>query len=173
MIHFLLAITQLFLCSLTEFVLIVKTFEELCRGHIEAFARGAENFALNTKLTERVRKWQEKLTPILEEEEQRASFDIHKYSETLIQKALKSLQSVKRNSDRSLHSRPSSMNVSFKAVTRGCSQSDVCRFFLASLSLANAGNLEVQEADEYCFLLISNKLEKPMESFRAPSQGAE
>jgi condensin-2 complex subunit H2 len=175
-ICFLFALPQIFLCLLTECTLTDvkpgKTFEDLCRGHIEAFARGAENFALNTKLTERVRQWQEKLAPILEEEERRASFDIFMYSETLIRKTLESLQNEKRNNIGSLHCRPASTSVKFKTLTGGCSQSDVCRFFLASLSLANSGNLKIEDkVDEYSFLLISNKLEKPMESYRAPSQG--
>lgn len=68
-----------------------KSFEELCRAHIQAFAKGAEEFAMNTQLSRRVSKWQAKLAPILEEEERRAEFDIHKYSERLIASAQKGL----------------------------------------------------------------------------------
>lgn len=149
-----------------------KTFEDLCRAHIEAFAKGAEKFALSTILTERVSKWQEKLAPILAEEEQRASFDIHRYSEKLIENALEGLQRGKRKSDGSLQLQANSTSVGFSTVTRGCTQSDVCRFFLTSLSLANAGNLFIEdESDDFRFQVISQKLEKPMESYRAPSLG--
>lgn len=80
-----------------------KTFEELCRAHIQAFAKGAEDFAFNTKLSDRVNQWQSKLAPILEEEERRAAFDIHRYSEDLLESAKQGLQRIKRKSDGSEH----------------------------------------------------------------------
>ena len=77
-----------------------KTFEELCRAHIRAFAKGAEEFAINTQLSVRVDKWQAKLAPILEEEERRSAFDIHMYSQKLIDSAEQGRQ--KRKSDGSM-----------------------------------------------------------------------
>jgi condensin-2 complex subunit H2 len=81
-----------------------KTFEELCRAHIQAFAKGAEEYALNTQLTDRVSQWQAKLAPILEEEEKRAEFDIHKYSSRVIEIAQQEMQKSKskRKSDGSI-----------------------------------------------------------------------
>jgi condensin-2 complex subunit H2 len=81
-----------------------KTFEELCRAHIQAFAKGAEEYALNTQLTDRVSQWQAKLSPILEEEEKRAEFDIHKYSSRVIEMAQQQMQQfkAKRKSDGSI-----------------------------------------------------------------------
>jgi condensin-2 complex subunit H2 len=78
-----------------------KTFEELCRAHIQAFAKGAEDYALNTQLTDRVSQWQAKLSPMLEEEEKRAEFDIHKYSSHVIEMAQQQVQNLKskRKSD--------------------------------------------------------------------------
>jgi condensin-2 complex subunit H2 len=64
-----------------------KTFEELCRAHTQAFAKGAEDFALNSELSDRVSKWRERLAPILEEEEQRKEFDIHKYSGIILKES--------------------------------------------------------------------------------------
>ncbi len=150
-----------------------KTFEDLCRAHVDAFAKGAESFAFSTKLTERVAKWQARLTPILEEEERKASFDIYLYSEILIENALEGLQRTKRKSDGSVPVPVSEKVVTFRNVTKGCSKSDVCRYFLASLSLANSGNLKIeQESNEFQFEVISHKLEKPMETYRAPSADA-
>jgi hypothetical protein len=37
-----------------------KLFEDLCRAHIQAFAKGAEEFAFNTHLSARVDKWKAK-----------------------------------------------------------------------------------------------------------------
>ncbi len=60
--------------------------------------------------------------------------------------------------------------VEFKSVAEGCTQSDICRFFLASLSLANSGNLRIDEgSSEYQFEILSTKVDKPMETYRAPS----
>jgi condensin-2 complex subunit H2 len=145
-----------------------KTFEELCRAHIQAFARGAEDFAFNTKLSERVDKWQSKLVPILEEEERRSVFDIHMYSQRLIDSAKQGLQRVKRKSDGSIEAVPKS--VDFETVTRHCTQSDVCRLFLASLSLANSGNLKIDEnLNGFRFDLLSSTVEPPMAMFKASS----
>jgi condensin-2 complex subunit H2 len=146
-----------------------KTFEELCRAHIQAFAKGAEDFALNSELSDRVSKWQERLAPILEEEERRAEFDIHKYSEKILKEsAQQGLGRLKRKSDGS--SGASTSKVDFESIAQNCSQSDVCRLFLASLSLANSGNLKVEEgAPTYRFDLISSNVERPMETYRAPS----
>eukprot|EP00980_Cylindrotheca_fusiformis_P014359 scaffold3827_cov179-Cylindrotheca_fusiformis.AAC.23 len=147
-----------------------KTFEDLCRAHIQAFAKGAEEFAFNTHLSARVDKWQAKLVPILEEEERRSVFDIHAYSQRLIESAELRLQRerLKRKSDGSMQA--VTTLVQFETVTEHCSQSDVCRMFLASLSLANSGNLSICEgSDSFCFDLVSNDLEHPMDCFTAPS----
>ena len=60
---------------------------------------------MNTQLTDRVAKWQAKLAPILEEEELRAEFDIHKYSTQVIEMAQKELQREKRKIDGSVQVR--------------------------------------------------------------------
>eukprot|EP00934_Nitzschia_sp_Nitz4_P000810 Nitzschia sp. Nitz4//scaffold48_size128905//64303//66480//NITZ4_003599-RA/size128905-augustus-gene-0.23-mRNA-1//-1//CDS//3329552979//810//frame0 len=145
-----------------------KTFEELCRAHIQSFAKGAEDFALKTQLTERVSRWQAKLAPILEEEERRSEFDIFKYSERVIDVAQDKIQTQKRNSDG--FSKPTTPTVGFATVATGCTQSDVCRLFLASLSLANAGNLKIdEEAPIFQFDIVSGTLDRPMQSYVAPS----
>lgn len=145
-----------------------KTFEELCRAHIQAFAKGAEEFAFSTKLTDRVAKWQAKLAPILEEEERRAEFDIQKYSTSLLESAKHGLQRMKRKSDGTEHA--ATKTVEFASLTKNCTQSDVCRLFLASLTLANSGNICINEgATSYSFEVISSHVERPMETYRAPS----
>lgn len=160
-----------------------KTFEEICRSHIQAFAKSAEKFALTTKLTERISQWQAHLMPILEEEERKSNFDIHLYSEMLLESAIETRQENKRKSmdgsnennkqQQFEHSDGNPNIVEFKSVADGCSQSDICRFFLASLSLANSGNLKIEEGfSDYRFEILSGKVDKPMESYRAPSAAA-
>lgn len=157
-----------------------KTFEEICRSHIEAFAKKAEKFALTTKLTDRISQWQSHLAPILEEEERKASFDIHRYSEMFLDSAIETRQENKRRSMDGSNAKnrhqPESENpnvVEFKSVAEGCTQSDICRFFLASLCLANSGNLKIEEGSmEYRFEVVSSKVDKPMETYQAPSAAA-
>ena len=148
-----------------------KSFEEICRSHIEAFAKSAEKFALTTKLTDRISQWQAHLSPILEEEERKASFDIHQYSEMFLDSAIETKQEKKRRSMDDSNAKKENLNVvEFKSVAEGCTQSDICRFFLASLSLANSGNLKIDEgSSEYQFEILSTKVDKPMETYRAPS----
>ena len=158
-----------------------QTFEELCRAHIKAFAKSAEKFALTTKLTERISNWQAHLAPILEEEERKATFDIHLYSDMFLESAIETRQENKRKSlDRSNENQQYQQQselfnkntnvVDFKSIADGCTQSDICRLFLASLSLANSGNLKIEEgALSYQFEVISSKVDKPMETYRAPS----
>ena len=65
--------------------------------------------------------------------------------------------------------------IEFNRVTEGCTKSDICRFFLASLCLANSGNVKIEEAEgfsEYRFEVLSGKVDKPMETYRAPSAAA-
>ena len=149
-----------------------RTFEEICRSHIQAFAKSAEKFALTTKLTDRISHWQSYLSPILEEEERKASFDIHRYSEMFLQSAIETRQENKRKSmdGQNEYASENIDVVEFKRVTEGCTKSDVCRFFLASLSLANSGNVKIEEGfPEYRFEVLSGKVDKPMETYRAPS----
>ena len=152
-----------------------QTFEELCRAHIQAFAKSAEKFALTTKLTERISQWQAHLAPILEEEERKASFDIHRYSEMLLESAMASSEEIKKKRKQSFGGDDNGSNeqiqlLDFEIVTKGCSQSDICRMFLASLSLANSGNLKIEEGmDGYQFEIVSDKVENPMDTYRAPS----
>ena len=64
--------------------------------------------------------------------------------------------------------------VDFRKVTRNCQQYEVCRMFLASLSLSNSGNVElVAERDGKCtslqLSLVRHDIERPMETYLAPS----
>ena len=157
-----------------------QSFEELCRAHIQAFAKSAEKFALTTKLTERISQWQAHLAPILEEEERKASFDIHRYSKMFLDTSIETVQENKRKSMDRNHQQHESGNlceninsVEFRSVAEGCTQSDICRLFLASLSLANSGNLNIDErALDYRFEVVSGKVDRPMETYRAPSTNA-
>eukprot|EP00795_Rhopilema_esculentum_P011507 gene11507-21724_t len=45
----------------------------------------AENYAQQTELSKRVKEWQEKILPVLEEEEKHGSYDIHQYGTEILE----------------------------------------------------------------------------------------
>ena len=60
------------------------TFEALCREHLDAYLHSADEFVHSSALTQRVREWQDKLEPILEEEDAHPSFDILAYGDRML-----------------------------------------------------------------------------------------
>jgi condensin-2 complex subunit H2 len=140
------------------------TFEDLCRAHIQAFARGAEKYAAETKLSSRVEQWQAKLLPILDEEGQRPGFDIHGYGASVVRAMEKSMSHQKIRLDKP----PRSDEVEFCDITRECEQYDVCRMFLATLSLSNSGNVSFAPGSTLQSLkvnLLSSDIERPTETY--------
>lgn len=141
-----------------------QTFEELCRAHIQAFAKGAEAYATVTRLSKRVGDWHERLAPILEEEEARPEFDIHAYTQRVVGAIL-------------VHGEAANLDgtaiVDFKLVTENCPRYEVCRLFLASLSLANSRNVKLEQCEEeskFRLKLLNGMIQNPMETYLAPSQ---
>lgn len=155
-----------------------RSFEELCRAHIVAFARGAEKYASETKLSARVGQWQAKLMPLLEEEELRQAFDIHEYSSAVIHlmdKHIKSrLSKYCTHPDQKLKD-ASTRIVDFRDVTRDCQPHEVCRRFLAALSLTNSRNIQFAESshESLKLQLLSSDIERPMETYLASSADEE
>ena len=73
-----------------------KTFEELCRLHLKEFAKGAEQFAVETQLSKRVSNWQNNLEKVLADEEDRPEFNIQTYGSRIIQNAETCLRQQKK-----------------------------------------------------------------------------
>ena len=69
-----------------------RSFESLCREHLDAYLHSADEFVHSTALTQRVRDWQEKLEPILEEEDAHPSFDILAYGDRMLGTLVESQQ---------------------------------------------------------------------------------
>ena len=152
-------------------------FEALCRAHIRAFSKGAEKYAAETNLTKRVRQWQSRLAPILEEEEQRPEYDIHKYGERVIaevrQKVTQRNETAKLNG---IEENSTNEEIYFHSITRNCEKYEVCRLFLASLSLCNSGNVtlsdetgKVMTPDSLKIRILNSNVDRPMETYIAPS----
>jgi condensin-2 complex subunit H2 len=144
----------------------------LCRAHIAAFARGAEKYAAETNLSTRVGQWQMKLLPLLDEEERRPVFDIHVYGETVVRNISKQLVIVNRSGDNAASMIKPPKIVAFRDITRKCPPFEVCRMFLAALSLNNSGNIQFTTESTLNALdveLLCSDIERPMETFLAPS----
>lgn len=160
-----------------------ETFEELCRAHLRAFARGAEKYAAETQLSRRVGDWQSRLSPILEEEEHRPEFDIHVYGSRIIQKVGEEIEQKKADNNSQLKlstqgpSSPTNV-VDFCAVTKDSENYEVCRLFLSSLMLCNSGNVilshehdgaTVASPESLRIELLQGQVDRPMETYLAPS----
>jgi chromatin segregation and condensation protein Rec8/ScpA/Scc1 (kleisin family) len=112
---------------------------------------------------------------LLLEEEQRPEFDIHAYGRTVITSMEQEICRHSLNHKSLEDTQDASENtVDFRKVTRNCQQYEVCRMFLASLSLSNSGNVELAaERNDQCtslqLSLVRHDIEHPMETYLAPS----
>ncbi|KAL7541211.1 hypothetical protein ACHAWF_006876, partial [Thalassiosira exigua] len=135
-----------------------RTFEDLCRAHLRRFAKRAEAYAAETKLSRRVGRWQEGLVPLLEERERRPEFDIHGCGRGILRTASRrrSSTSCKRGKRTSAgEPKVASDGAEEDDVEKGVvrfativgpdrEEYEVCRLFLATLALCDAGNVALR-----------------------------
>jgi condensin-2 complex subunit H2 len=152
-----------------------ERFEALCKAHLRAFAAGAERYAAESQLSKRVTDWSGKLKPVLDSEEEREAFDIHKTGQVVldvVDQEMDKRKGMGKNFSGDLNV------VDFQTICDGKEQYDVCRLFLASLMLANAGNVslggmgkvEGKIANELTVEFHGNSvISLPMNEYQAPS----
>lgn len=98
---------------------------------------------------------------MLEQEEERPVFDIFAYSNAVIASALE-----KGHDD----TKSNQTIVDFEEVTANCmAPYEVCRLFLATLSLQNSGNFRFIDESSLRMELLNADIERPMETYLAPS----
>lgn len=124
------------------------TYEEICRQHIESFMEGAEQYVRETDLTKQVNEWQSKLTPLLKQQDERPPFDIQLYGREIIgnleEKRRVSLATPKLPKRQRTDEEDKECEVvPFDKLAGGKNSYEVCRMFLASLQLANNGNVQL------------------------------
>ncbi|CAH0516090.1 unnamed protein product [Peronospora belbahrii] len=138
------------------------TYDEICRQHLASFMSGTEKYVRETDLSKQVSEWQEKLTPLLKQQDARLPFDIHHYGCEIIEhleeehkSAIfhKHGKSIKRKTNKRARLNPGledeeekDIKVLFETLVDGKSQFEVCRVFLATLQLANSGNVSLLHA---------------------------
>ncbi|XP_019399378.1 PREDICTED: condensin-2 complex subunit H2 isoform X1 [Crocodylus porosus] len=104
------------------------SYEELVRKNVELFIANSQKYARETVLSRRICDWEDKMGPLLQEQEDRTVFDIHSYGDRLA-------------------SRFERMGEwrSFASLVAGQPAFEVCRYMLASLQLANDYTVEVAQ----------------------------
>lgn len=160
-----------------------QSYEELCRSHIEAFINAAAAAQVQSDLAVRVSTWQQKIQPLLEEQDARPAFDIHAYGGQLLDR-LEHL-SLERPAKK-----PSAgawcclldptllvthvccaarQAVPLEVAFSECATSyDVSRMFSSMLQLVNNGNVELDKTDGMCGVSITLlELGRAQERFEA------
>ncbi|CAG9530303.1 unnamed protein product [Cercopithifilaria johnstoni] len=101
------------------------TYQDLLKVHLQKYWSSAEE--TTSKLCKRVQQWEEKVQPLLEEEETRREFNIHQYGTELLEQ-YEDIGQTK----------------TFAELMENVStRYDISRYCLASLMLANTGNIGV------------------------------
>ncbi|OPJ79362.1 condensin-2 complex subunit H2 isoform X3 [Patagioenas fasciata] len=103
-------------------------YADLVRRNVELFIASSQQFAQETELSQRVRRWEEQMEPLLQQQEERASFDIHGYGEALAEGC----------------GAPGAWHP-FSALVAGQPPFEVCRYMLAALQLANDTVVELAQ----------------------------
>ncbi|KAF8017480.1 hypothetical protein BT93_H2605 [Corymbia citriodora subsp. variegata] len=107
--------------------------EDLCRSHLDALLTSIAESEKQTELAARVSMWKQKIEHNLEEQDSRPPFDIHGYSEKILEKL--SVEADQRNA------------VSFADIVQGQEKHDVARTFSALLQLVNNGDVDLERSD--------------------------
>ncbi|XP_057377871.1 condensin-2 complex subunit H2-like isoform X2 [Daphnia carinata] len=110
-----------------------KQFFELVQQFMAEYTASAKEFVTSTESTRRVQAWHEMIQPRLQEAESRRDFDIHLYGSRIIEEF---------GSKAAIGSQ-----CSFTKIVRDQPKNEVARYFLATLQLANAYNVEIQLQD--------------------------
>ncbi|XP_078409281.1 condensin-2 complex subunit H2 [Cetorhinus maximus] len=106
------------------------SYEELVRRNVELFIANSQQYAQETALSLRVRDWEEKIGPRLEEQDERAAFDIHDYGVRIMD----AFESIRQRR-------------SFASIVAGKEAFEVCRYMLATLQLANDYTVDIWQKD--------------------------
>ncbi|CAL1534734.1 unnamed protein product [Lymnaea stagnalis] len=139
---------------------ITMSYEDLVQKHVEKFWSSAAEYAQITELSKRVSEWEEKIKPKLEEEEQHAPFDIHKYGTFIIEQLVRGEKKA------------------FRELVKDKLEFEICRYTLATLQLANVYNVELSVIPDkfgsimdclYVTLLSTKRHFEDLADYRAPS----
>ncbi|XP_058684651.1 condensin-2 complex subunit H2 [Poecile atricapillus] len=103
-------------------------YEELVRRNVELFMASSQKFAQESELSQRIRLWEERVEPLLQEQESRVPFDVRAYGLALTARC----------------PCPGRWH-SLASLVAGQPPFEVCRYLLASLQLANDAEVELAQ----------------------------
>mgnify|MGYP001293966947 CR=1 FL=1 len=109
--------------------------QEACQQHLDELAGAVASYAQLARIADRVAQWQERLAPILAAQEAGPPFDILALGRDVVA----AVAAARAKDCRVQGVKPSP--VPFAQLARGRERSGVCRQFLATLQLANNGNV--------------------------------
>lgn len=108
------------------------TYEDLVRNVVEKYYFCAQRYKEQTALAQRVKQWDEVVTPCLEEQSQRPVFDIHTYGDIILKKFSQAKETRL-----------------FEDVVDSVDAWNICRLFAATLQLANDNNFSISKSDDF------------------------
>ncbi|XP_065524610.1 condensin-2 complex subunit H2 isoform X2 [Lathamus discolor] len=103
-------------------------YEELVRRNVELFMVESQRYVQETELSQRVRCWEERMVPLLQEQESRQALDVRGYGQALVQ-GCGALGHW----------------CSFARLVAGQPQAEVSRYLMAALQLANDHVVELAQ----------------------------
>jgi hypothetical protein len=142
------------------------------------------NLHFQSNLAVRVREWQDKLDPLLKDQQSRSAFDIHSYEQQvigLVNESGKLVQDEDGTQARlcsfseAVALKPQVLHAytAFVFYADVCaSQYEICRCFLAALQLAADGNVVISSAStssDFSLTLHEGQLNERVLQFTAPS----
>ena len=115
------------------------TYVDLVRAHVDQYMHEAEQYAFETHMAKRVRQWQERLHPVMQVEDGRPRYDIHACGEEIVQSCTPGSDLGKLDG----LSKYETTTPCFYNIMKGKEAYEICRFFLASLQMANDGRVGI------------------------------
>ncbi|XP_063761340.1 condensin-2 complex subunit H2 isoform X2 [Eleginops maclovinus] len=105
------------------------SYEDLVKLRVEQLVVNCRGYTQETALSRRVKDWEDKIRPELQQQEERLVFDIHDYGERIVG----SLNSVGQRR-------------TFASIVAGMDNFEACKYLLASLQLANDYTVDLDSA---------------------------
>jgi len=130
------------------------TYEDLCKLRIINYHAKAQKYdqELETSLNKRVREWEDKLKPLLHDQDKRPFFDVRAYGQNVIDCFQD--KNLKKNDSLSLK----------EMVGEDPQVFHVVRMFMASLHLANSGNVDIKKEGSNMKVVLKSKVLHNIES---------
>lgn len=115
---------------------IVDGYQEACLQYVRKTSMLWEKKAANADLAERVEEWSSRIRPILEEEDKRPVYDIQACGSEVLSRVNK------------FEPETTTKEVSMRTAFQAAEPFEACRFFLATLQLANNYDVEIIANEE-------------------------